>query len=68
MADTRVVPNVPRRDDAFLRNDVRVCPLAGNSPAPRCWWVRGGHPSDLLGYPCECGPPPELWRRGRSEA
>jgi len=45
MAETRVVPDVPRRDDAFLVDGVRVCPLADNTTACACWWVVSGRPN-----------------------
>jgi hypothetical protein len=66
MADTRVVPEIPRRDDAFLVDDVRVCPLAGNEPVG-CWWVTDGHPHGAS-VGCVCLPPLELYRHGRAPA
>lgn len=62
MADTREIPQEPRRDDAFLVDGVRVCPLNDNEPM-ECGWVRSGDPR-FGPARCVCGPPPELWRRG----
>ncbi len=64
-ADTRTHPNIPRRDDAYLRDNVRVCPLANNTPASDCWWITNGHPRNAHGTACACQPPRELWGRGQ---
>lgn len=69
MADTREIPQEPRRDDAFLVDDVRVCPLKHNTPMG-CGWVVKADPRFSTVHPggvvrCVCSPPPELWRRGR---
>jgi hypothetical protein len=67
MADTRNNPQVPRRDDAFLKDGVRVCPLQDNSTACECWWVVHGRPVRVApNGACYCSPPPELWGRGKN--
>jgi hypothetical protein len=63
MADTRDIPQQPRPDDAYLRDDTRVCPMADNTTRTPCWWVLHGTP--MIGVDCACQPPPELWGRGR---
>jgi len=62
MAETRTVPEVLGRDDAFLRDGVRVCPLADNTTGSACWWVAAGRPA--AGVRCVCLPPRELWGMG----
>jgi hypothetical protein len=63
MADTRPTPGEPHKDDAFIRDNVRVCPLARNTTHCDCWWVRVGRPD--TGLVCACQPPPELWGQGQ---
>jgi hypothetical protein len=65
MAETRDFPDVPRRDDAFLVDDVRVCPLLENTAASPCWWVADGRPNRGDGIACVCIPPIELYGKGR---